>query len=378
MSVQVHNGLNSSRFINMCVANWFLHIYIYATIPLLSLQTIRLGCETRWLGWCVLAFAIGMVLPGPFGAHLMERRSRKEVFLKALILLGPIATMGYAYAYEPRHLLMLQLLQGIAFGISQTALGTTLVNDILLSKQRNKGDIIYAWAGRTGIPLGLFLGYMLSLSFPITYAYWWALIPCALSFVLVAQTPVPIKAPVKVPFVTLDRFFLPSSLPMGLSMFAAPWVMGRIAGALPNAQSWLFGSAYLCMSLGVLCAFLMQLFIRRRLGQRTLVSMGYILIVIGLLLIRLPNVIAGNVGDVLLGCGIGAVSSRHLMDWVTKSAHCQRGTAQNTYMILWRWSFTLGFICSCCYGLSSVAIDVCLCATSLIFYLFWTHDRNVH
>lgn len=378
MSVQVHNGLKSSRFINMCVANWFLHIYIYAIIPLLSLQVLHMGCETRWLGWCVLAFAIGMVLPGPFGAHLMERRSRKEVFLKALILLGPITTLGYAYAYDVRHLMVLQLLQGIAFGISQTALGTTLVNDILLSKQRNKGDIIYAWAGRTGIPLGLFLGYMLSLSFPMTYAYWWALIPCALSFVLVAQTQVPIKAPVKVPFVTFDRFFLPSSLPMGLSMFAAPWVMGRIAGALPSAQSWLFGSAYLCLSLGVLCAFLVQLFIRRRLGQRTLVSMGYILIVVGLLLINLPNVIAGNVGDVLLGCGIGAVSSRHLMDWVTKSAHCQRGTAQNTYMILWRWAFTLGFICSCCYGLSNIAIDVCLCATSLIFYLFWTCDRNVH
>ena len=73
MSVQVHNGLKSSRFINMCVANWFLHIYVYAMIPLLSLQTLGLGSEARWVGWGVLAFAIGMVLPGPFGAYLMER-----------------------------------------------------------------------------------------------------------------------------------------------------------------------------------------------------------------------------------------------------------------------------------------------------------------
>ena len=86
MSVQVHNGLKSSRFINMCVANWFLHIYVYAMIPLLSLQTLGLGSEARWVGWGVLAFAIGMVLPGPFGAYLMERRSRKDVFLKALLL----------------------------------------------------------------------------------------------------------------------------------------------------------------------------------------------------------------------------------------------------------------------------------------------------
>lgn len=375
MSVQVHNGLKSSRFINMCVANWFLHIYVYAMIPLLCLQTLGLGSEARWVGWGVLAFAIGMVLPGPFGAYLMERRSRKDVFLKALLLLGPIATLGYVNAYDVCHLLALQLIQGVAFGISQTALGTTLVNDILLSKQRNKGDIIYGWAGRIGIPLGLFLGYVLSHTFPMTYAYWWALIPCAMSFILVAQTPVPIKAPVKVDFVTFDRFFLPSSLPMGLSMFAAPWTLGRIAGALPMKQDWLFSSSYLFLSLGVLCAFLTQLFIRRRLGQRTLVSMGYLLVVLGLILVSQLHVVLGYVGDVLLGCGVGAVSSRHLMDWVTKSAHCQRGTAQNTYIILWRWSFTLGLMASCIYGLNNLTIDACLCIASLIFYLFWTHDR---
>lgn len=106
-----------------------------------------------------------------------------------------------------RSLLAIQLLQGVAYGVSQTALGTTLVNDTLLSRQRNKGDIIYGWAGRIGIPLGLFLGYGLSLGLPVPQAYFWALIPCALSFVLVAQTVVPIKAPVKVPLLTFDRFF---------------------------------------------------------------------------------------------------------------------------------------------------------------------------
>ena len=196
-----------------------------------------------------------------------------------------------------------------------------------------------------------------------------------MSFILVAQTPVPIKAPVKVDFVTFDRFFLPSSLPMGLSMFAAPWTLGRIAGALPMKQDWLFSSSYLFLSLGVLCAFLTQLFIRRRLGQRTLVSMGYLLVVLGLILVSQLHVVLGYVGDVLLGCGVGAVSSRHLMDWVTKSAHCQRGTAQNTYIILWRWSFSLGLMASCIYGLNNLTIDACLCIASLIFYLFWTHDR---
>lgn len=379
MSTQVHNGLTGSRFVNMCVANWFLHIYVYAIIPLLTCKAVSLGESEVWVGLSVLAFAIGMVLPGPFGAHLMERRSRKAIYLKALIVLGPIATIGYIFANDVRLLLAIQLLQGVAYGVSQTALGTTLVNDTLLSRQRNKGDIIYGWAGRIGIPLGLFLGYGLSLGIPVQQAYFWALIPCALSFVLVAQTVVPIKAPVKVPLLTFDRFFLPRSLPLSLSMFAAPWVMGRVAGAFPKSESWLLGSAYVCLSLGVLVAFLAQLFIRRKVGQRTLIAIGYVFVVVGLILVSLPNLAIGNLGDLLLGGGIGAVSSRHLMDWVTKSAHCQRGTAQNTYLICWRWAFSLGLLCTCWCGFGNTMIDVALCVVSLVLYLLWTYkDGTTH
>ena len=375
MAIQVHNGLTGSRFVNMCVANWFLHIYVFAIIPLIATHVARLQESVQWVGWSVMLFAVGMVLPGPFGAHLMERRSRKEIFLKALLVLGPLATLGYVVAADLRLILAMQLLQGMAFGVSQTALGTTLVNDILLSKQRNKGDIIYGWAGRIGIPLGLFLGYVLSITISLQQAYWWVLVPCALSFVLVAQTTVPIKAPVKVSVITFDRFFLPSSIPLGLSMFAAPWTLGRIAGVLPHSSSWLLSSAYVCLSLGVLFAFLMQIFIQRRVEQRKLMTVGYLTIIVGLVLISYPNIVLGNVGDVLLGCGVGAVSSRHLMDWVTKSAHCQRGTAQNTYMICWRWAFSLGLLCTCFIGLQDVWIDMALCAVSLLLYVLWTHGK---
>lgn len=375
MAIQVHNGLTGSRFVNMCVANWFLHIYVFATIPLVAAQVAQLQESAHWVGWSVMLFAVGMVLPGPFGAHLMERRSRKEIFLKALLVLGPLATLGYVLATDIRLILAMQLLQGMAFGVSQTALGTTLVNDILLSKQRNKGDIIYGWAGRIGIPLGLFLGYVLSITISLQQSYWWALVPCAFSFVLVAQTTVPIKAPVKVSFVTFDRFFLPSSIPLGLSMFAAPWTLGRIAGMLPHSCNWLLSSAYVCLSLGVLFAFLMQIFIQRRVEQRKLMTLGYLTIIGGLVLISYPNVVLGNIGDILLGCGVGAVSSRHLMDWVTKSAHCQRGTAQNTYMICWRWAFSLGLLCTCFFGLQNVWIDIVICAISLLLYVLWTHGK---
>lgn len=371
MSTQVHNRLSSSRFINMCVANWFLHIFIFAIVPLLAVLVENLGGTPAWTGYAVLAFAVGMVIPGPFGAHLMERRSRKEVFLKAALVAGPVVTLlGYMFCvHSLEGIVALQLLQGMAFGVAQTALGTTLVNDILLSKQRNRGDIIYGWAGRLGIPLGLFLGYILLQVMTVDLAFWWTLVPCALAFLLVAQTTVPVKAPVKVPLVTLDRFFLPSSMHLGLTMFAAPWVFGRMAGLMLNA--W----PCLCMALGVLAAFLMQLFVRRRMGQRGIVSFAYLLIMLALCMLPVNSFAVVSVAYGLLGFGVGAVSSRHLMDWVTSAQHCQRGTVQNTYILTWRMAFSLGFLFSACGVSDNYTVDFALCAVGLAAYVLWVGPK---
>lgn len=361
----VHNKIGGSRFINMCVANWFLHIYVYALIPLVASKVQQAGGNEVLIGWGVMAFAIGMFLPGPFGAHLMERRSRKEVFLKAVIGLGLVATAGYQLFHHLYAFVVLQLLQGMCFGIAQTALGATLVNDTLQSKQRNRGDLIYGWAGRIGIPLGFFLGYLLLFIFPLQQAFWWVLIPCALAFLLVGQTNVPIKAPVKVPLITLDRFFMPRSLMLGLSMFAAPWMMGRIAGS--ECDVWCF----LRMAIGVFIAFVMQTIVRRSIEQTCIMILGYASVIMALILLNVHYYMTYSIAYMALGCGIGTVSSRHLMDWIMKVEHCQRGTAQNTYILMWRLSFSCGFLVSCYHCISNYSYDILLCIAGIAVYMLW-------
>ena len=375
MTSRIHNNLTGSKFINMCVANWLLHIFVYASIPITASHIHNIGGTDAEIGWSVLVFAFGMFLPGPFGAHIMERRSRKSIYLRSLLIIGPLACLGYSFATQVWQFIALQALQGVAFGMSQTALGTTLVNDILLSKQRNKGDIIYGWAGRLGIPLGFVFGFIMLLLVPLEHVYLWMLIPCALSFVLVAQTNVPIKAPVKVPFVTLDRFFLPQSMALSLSMFAAPWLMGRIAGSIIT-QSSCDAFFFVCVALGVLMAFLSQMYMRRRLGQRTIMTICYALIIISLLLHTQGHTLLSCLAFVMAGCGIGGVSSRHLMDWVTYAEHCQRGTAQNTYMLCWRLTFSIGFILTSCCIANSYLLDVALALLSWAIYILWVGKRK--
>lgn len=359
-----------SRFVNICVANWFLQIYVFSIIPLLFEQMSKWGYLPEQVGWVVFAFGVGMVLPGPFGAYLMERRSRKSICLKAILALGPLATLGYVWAQSAEWLILIHGFQGLAFGIVQTSLGSTLLNDVLLSKQRSRGDLIYAWAGRLGIPVGLFLGYVLSILFPVERAFLWALVPCLLAILIIIPTNIPLKAPVKVPVLTLDRFFLPRSLPLCFSMFAASWMLGRIICFSPD------GSAYLSIALGTLLAFLMQLFLRHRVKQRVLVCLNYLLVILSLVILESSNIFLDFIGYVLIGIGISAVSSRHLMDWIDNAEHCQRGTAQNTFMISWRMAFSLGFLAGCYRWFPNILFDGLLCGVSLLLYVCWVAPHN--
>lgn len=186
-----------------------------------------------------------------------------------------------------------------------------------------------------------------------------------LSFLVVAQTQVPLKAPVKVPLITFDRFFLPKSFPLMLSMFAAPWLMGRVVG------NGVAAATCLCMALGAFLAFVEQILLRKRLGQQVAVCAGYVLLLLSCILLAMPGVYSTYMVYVLIGFAVGTVSSRHLIEWILKAEHCQRGTAQSTYMLSWRLSFALGFVISTLCGMQTIAYDVTVVALSMVIYLLF-------
>ena len=68
----------------------------------------------------------------------------------------------------------------------------------------------------------------------------------------------------------------------------------------------------------------------------------------------------------LIGFGVSEVSSRHLSCWVKQAEHCQRGTAQNTYILSWRISFALGFAASAIQSVALGLPDIILCLLSLL------------
>lgn len=365
MDSSVRNGLQGARFRCLCAANFFLHLYVYLLIPLLSARLGQFGAGVAPVAWAVAAFALGMALPGPFAARLMERRSRKSVCLGAVAVLGFCATPAYVRAAAPVHFVLLYGLQGVAFGLAQTALGTTLVNDVLPSRERDRGDVCYAWAGRVGIPLGVMLGLLLVRFVPMPQAWWWTLLPCTFAFLLVGQTPVPLKAPVSVPWVTWDRFLLPHTLPLSFTLFAAPFVLGGLVAAQGI-------KGMTCLAAGCAAACLFRMEDRLRAGRRAALAVGYTLLLLGLAGMAFSDGMGwGWLPLFFAGWGVASVSAAHLKHWLVLSDHCQRGTAQNTYMLSWRAGFACGFCVAAFRPDAAVSCAQPLCLLCLAAYFLW-------
>ena len=76
---------------------------------------------------------------------------------------------------------------------------------------------------------------------------------------------------------------------------------------------------------------------------------------------------------VFLGCGLGWTTSRYLLSYIRICEHCERGTAQSSYMLGWDMGLLAGFSCSA--GLWGGGAQACstyiilgLCAATGLFH----------
>ncbi len=77
----------------------------------------------------------------------------------------------------------------------------------------------------------------------------------------------------------------------------------------------------------------------------------------------------------LFAWGLGHVSSRYLLFFVRVSRHCERGTAQTTYLIAWESGLLLGLSVGLMAGAFGPALVLAclLLSLSLIVYLLFIH-----
>lgn len=360
MGGSLQSGLRSASLFKMCAANFMLSASCYMLVSLLCGRETATGGRAMLCGMAQAAFFVGMLLPGPFCARLVETCSRKWLFLHAALLLALTAIVPLHAAPEWLRLIVFGG-RGILFGVAQVALGGTLVNDLLASERRTAAGILYAGCGRLAWPAGWMAGLLLPVRFPTHYCLAAAAGGCLLAWMLVAPLKVPLKAPLNVPRLSLDRFWQTEAWPL----FLAALCVSVPAGMWMAGLSTLRACALLLGGLMLGGGLRQTLF--RRTGDRLEMTAALTLTVAGWVLSSGDSIPAILAAPLLFGAGTSLSASCLLHSFMTLSGHCRRGTSQNTCLLSWFMGLPLGLFVVCA-GASPLVCGLLLAAILLFYY----------
>ncbi len=356
----------------LCASHFLLHASLYLMIPVLVLWTVHgLGGTYADAGWSVAVFGAAAFLPGVLNGWLIDRFSRKDMAMYPMLLLAG-SFLLYPYATDVWQVAGLRALQGALFGLVTMATGSTLAIDVTASHRRTDANVVFARFGRIGMAAGLLAGMLVypRLAFAdVAYA-------CAamgvVGWLLLLPVQIPFHAPLNPPLCSLDRFFLLRAFPPGINMLLITFILGVL---LMQISHEFF---YLCLLAGVCLAPLFSNLMHERVSGHALMEMGFAALLGGLLLLTFIGGVAGFcVGGLLTGIGVALTATRFLQKMVRLPLHCERGTGNNTYQLLWELGLMGGFCLGATWaeyhpGASLLSLCNVLCAAGLLMYEVFT------
>lgn len=262
-------------------------------------------------------------------------------------------------------------MQGMLQGITLMASGSTLAIDLTASPRRTDANNAFAWFGRLGLSIGPLAGLLIQhfLSYQTAFVTSFAI--GVVACLCIACLRVPFRAPLCPPRLSLDRFWLPNGWLMFLQTIPSAVVVGISLACIHDAAFYAF------MMIGFCLALLALHFVFMDADIRSEMVCGNILWGAGLLLLIFRDTaMAFHVASVLIGMGIGLTSSRLLVFFVKLSHHCERGSANTSYMCAWELGIGIGlFLGYTVFSDLKQTYWTCLwiLAGSVLFYLLVTH-----
>ena len=296
---------------------------------------------------------------------------RKSVCIIALALLAGVSLL-YPYVATVGMVALLRMAQGALFSVVTMTTGSTLVIDVTASRRRTDANVAFTWFGRFGMALGLALGVYI-------YPYWsftCVVYVCAAfgigALLLIPLLHIPFRAPLCPPLFSLDRFLLPRTLLPGINMLLVSFIFGVVIAHIYNE---IF---YICILIGFAVSLLVSKYALSHTSCRAEMEFGQAALVAGVLLMAFSNsLVSSYIAALLLGVGIGITASRFFVIMISLPLHCERGTGNNTYQLLWEVGLLGGLffenIWTESYPDTIYWICLGICVVSLVLYETVTH-----
>jgi hypothetical protein len=286
------------------------------------------------------------------------------------VLAATIGLPFYVERISAAGFIVLRVIQGSAFGLAQLVLASTLVIDTCESFNRTEANYSVTWFGRFALSLGPLAGLLICPSFGYGIMALTVIGCLAVCVVLILIVHFPFRVPADhLHLFSLDRFLLLSSWPLFLTLITFMVAVGLILSLRLDAQFYAF------LMVGFLLSLLAQHFAFRDAELKSEIISG--LLLSGASVLIMLHVPQSPLCSPLLGLGIGIVASRLLLFFIRYSRHCQRGTAQSTFLLGWEGGLSSGI------GLGYVLFDDChetllICALSLIAAVLVFYSVYVH
>lgn len=231
----IHLRFWSRHFWMLVLSNLLIGASIFSLLPYIPIQMQADGYEWGDIGLMMLAFGLGLLLPGPMVSYFIERYRRNKVCLRsvlALVLLSVILYETNDQKLLPIGLygtLAIRMLQGYCYGLTEMVVYSTLVLDTCESLYRTEASHVLSWSGRCSLAIGplatLFTIHLFGIEIvPFVSA------GCALlAVVLIYTIPFRFRAPNEVvrPW-SFDRFFLPKSMPLVINTILITTTFGLL------------------------------------------------------------------------------------------------------------------------------------------------------
>lgn len=225
------------NFWRMCTANLLLFISVYMLFPLLPfVMGQQLNISVAQSGIMFLAFAAAMIVVGPFHAFLGDEYKRKHVLLYSMFVMLA-AILGYVFVDSYTKLLLLAFVQGGCFGLATTA-GITVAIDITTSARRSAGNMVYAWAARLGMLLGVGFGVWAYNVYGFDMVAYISVAAGLFSMFFTSRVYVAFRAPIGMTLCNVDRFLLPRAWLPAANMLLIAFVPGVLLPLMYVGDYW--------------------------------------------------------------------------------------------------------------------------------------------
>jgi MFS family permease len=367
-----------ANFGKVCLGNLLIFVSQYMLFPIFPVAMAeKLDLSIAITGGMFPVMVVGMILIGPFYSRLMDVYKRKSLCVFAFVLVFA-ATTGYTLIHTPLELLALSLVQGFAFGVANSSI-ITLGIDVNVSDNRSKGNVIFGWFTRLGMILGVGSGSAVYLNFGFEALIAASVITGCIGVLFIAAMHLPFRAPIGMPLCSIDRFFLPHTLPFVLNMVLIAFVPGVLLPLIHVEMKDMFlldgwTAPYFTVTGG---AFLLSVFPVRWLKRWSLpvqALLGMTAMVCAICSLILFDSIPGQLlSAILLGLGLSVITPAFLFFFINLSSHCQRSTANTTHLLSWKIGISMGIAASCYLTVnesSGTAFRVALMASVLAVVCF--------